>query len=153
MWTCSKGRAIVLRAIAPAKGRRGDWDEWVLQSSTLWLQLCTTHLLYWDPWDRTEMWAEGREEQSASTLWCSRGRPQGLPSCPGAQSRAGCSSTTGLLPGLGDLSSVLWNIWTRWHWGARLLSQHQGVWVLVLLISKISPDSKAFSVAAEIYSL
>lgn len=52
MWTCSRGRAIVLRALAPEKGRRGDLDEWVLQSSTLWLQLCTTHLLDRDPWDR-----------------------------------------------------------------------------------------------------
>ena len=35
--------------------------------------------------------------------------------------------------------------WTGCCWGGRLLSQHQGFWVFVLLVSKISPDCKAKS--------
>lgn len=109
MWTCSRSRASVLRTMAPEKGRVGGGLGGVSSAEQYPTAPAVHHssaLLA--SMGQNRVWAQGWEEQNihlfgrTSTLWCTTGFPQGLPSCPGAQSRAGCSSsTTGLCPDWG----------------------------------------------------
>lgn len=135
MWTCSRGSAAVLRTTAPGKDQSGDWDGWALQSSTLPL-ICFTGI-HGTEW-------RCRQRDGRSRVHPARGTEQGWLQ----QWHLWAAPWPGRI-----LGSVHWSSWTGWHWGGRLLSQHLGFWVFALLISKISPDLKGFSVAAEIYSL
>lgn len=141
MWTCSWGSAVVLRTIAPGKDQRGDCDGWALQSSTLPL-ICFTGI------HRTEWRCRQRDGRSRVHPPLNAGHAAlRAPLLPRGTEQGWLQQRhlwAAPWPG-GTLGSVHWSSWTGWHWGGRLLSQHQGFGVFVLLISKICPDLKGFS--------
>lgn len=100
MWTCSRGRAVVLRTIAPEKGWRGIGMSEPCRAvpySSPCVPLCSAG-------------TEQRCGQRMGGAECTQPFMQDMrPS--GTQSRAGCSSSTsGLL--------LAWGIFCAAHWGA-----------------------------------
>lgn len=146
---CSRGRAVLLSIMRSIKCGGVETVE-LCRATTAQLQLCSSPSLESTRAAVRQNHAVGprdgrRSVYPSSNVVGAVGRACSPPSCSfqlqKRRAAFGCS--------LWVLGSCVVSV----HWingedameGGRLLSQHQGFWVFVLLVSKIGPDCKAKS--------